>query len=196
MGNIEFDFYTSGQILQQVEDMIHRMNTEILNGFQDIIEWTSKSWDSESGNKFCDIAEKEMEKLKGTGEYFTGNLENEGTYFVNHAMKLWRISFDNFRTGQRTYMEFSGQMWIGRGSASQNSNVRLILSGDSKISRDHCTIYDAGRSLCIQDLKSSNHTYLNGKLVSSALYLKNGDVIRMGDTELKIEYSLVNNMYL
>lgn len=130
------------------------------------------------------------------GEYFTGNLENEGTYFVNHAMKLWRISFDNFRTGQRTYMEFSGQMWIGRGSASQNSNVRLILSGDSKISRDHCTIYDAGRSLCIQDLKSSNHTYLNGKLVSSALYLKNGDVIRMGDTELKIEYSLVNNMYL
>lgn len=66
MGNIEFDFYTSGQILQQVEDMIHRMNTEILNGFQDIIEWTSKSWDSESGNKFCDIAEKEMEKLKGT----------------------------------------------------------------------------------------------------------------------------------
>lgn len=127
------------------------------------------------------------------GEYFTGNLEEEGTYLVNGVMRVWRMIFDNLRTGQRTYMDFSGQMWIGRDESGQSNRGKLVLTGDSKISRNHCTIYETSNALCIQDLNSSNHTYLNGNLLSSAAYLKNGDVIRLGDTELRVQYSLVNN---
>lgn len=127
------------------------------------------------------------------GEYFTGNLENEDTYFVNYVMRIWRITFDNLKTGQRMYVDFTRQMWIGRSESSQISKGKLLLSGDNKISRNHCTIYEVENTLCIQDLNSSNHTYLNGSMVSNPVYLKNGDVIRLGDTELKIQYSLVNN---
>lgn len=127
------------------------------------------------------------------GEYFTGNLEDEGTYFVNGEMRAWRMAFDNLRTGQRIYMNFSGQMWIGRDESGQTNSGKLLLTGDNKISRNHCTIYETRNALCIQDLNSSNHTYLNGNLLSSAAYLKNGDVLRLGDTELRVQYELLNS---
>ena len=107
------------------------------------------------------------------GEYFTGKLEDEGTRLVNGSARIWRIVFDNLKTGERMYREFSGQMRIGRGDSDQSSRGYLILAGDNKISRNHCIIYEGRNMLCIQDLNSSNHTYLNGKQLSQAAYLRN-----------------------
>lgn len=127
------------------------------------------------------------------GDYFTGNLEKQGTYYVNPAVTVWRIAFDNLITGQRILMDFTRQMWIGRSGAGWNQAAKMILSGDEKISRNHCTIYESGGVLCLQDLDSSNHTYLNGKIITNAVYLQNGDVICIGDTQLRVQYSIVNN---
>ena len=128
------------------------------------------------------------------GEYFTGKLEDEGTRLVNGSARIWRIVFDNLKTGERMYREFSGQMRIGRGDSDQSSRGYLILAGDNKISRNHCIIYEGRNMLCIQDLNSSNHTYINGKQLSQAAYLRNGDVIRIGNTRLKVQYGMLSNV--
>lgn len=129
------------------------------------------------------------------GEYFTGNLEEQGTCFVNedNTIKIWRAVFDNLMTGERTYMDFSGQMRIGRGRSEDTHRLKMEITGDSKVSRNHCVIYEMNDMLCIQDLGSRNFTYLNGKCLSQATYLKNGDIILIGNTQLKIQYSLMNN---
>ncbi len=127
------------------------------------------------------------------GEYFTGNLEQGGTYYVNSAVTIWRAVFDNLNTKERSYMDFTRQMWIGRTGASQNEPVKLTLPDDSKISRSHCSIYERDGVLYIQDLKSSNHTYLNGKIITGAVCLQNGDVIQAGNTKLRVQYSIIND---
>lgn len=127
------------------------------------------------------------------GEYFTGNLEQGGTYYINSAMLIWRVSFDNLNTKKRIYKDFTRQMWIGRTDASQNEPVKLTLSDDSKISRSHCMIYEREGTLYLQDLKSSNHTYLNRKIITGAVCLKNGDVIQAGNTKLRVQYSIISN---
>lgn len=127
------------------------------------------------------------------GEYFTGNLERHGTYYVNTKVKTWYIVFDNLNTGERIYREFVSQMRIGRSDSGPNEPVKLTVHGDERISRNHCEIYEDTGALCLQDLKSSNHTYLNGNVVTNAVYLQSGDVIRVGNTQLKVQYSIMGN---
>lgn len=126
------------------------------------------------------------------GEYFTGNLEKNGTRYVNPSVTVWKIVFDNLDTKEQLYMDFTRQMWIGRGGAGQNETAKLSLFGDGKVSRNHCTIYESQGTICLQDLNSSNHTYLNGNVITTPVYLQNGDVIRIGNTQLRVQYSRIN----
>lgn len=127
------------------------------------------------------------------GEYFTGNLEKQGTYYMNPAVTAWRIVFDNLNTGERLYIDFTRQMWIGRTTSGQSGVVKMTLPMDEKVSRNHCTIYESGGALCLQDLNSRNHTYLNGNIIINVVYLQNEDVIRVGDTQLRVQYNVISN---
>ena len=127
------------------------------------------------------------------GEVFTGNLGIEGTFCVNPSVKTWRAAFDNLKTGERIYKDFAGRMWIGRTYPAQGEPVKLAVSGDQKVSRNHCMIWESGGMLCLQDMNSSNHTYLNGNIVTDAVYLQNGDIIRVGSTQFRVQYSIISN---
>lgn len=127
------------------------------------------------------------------GEYFTGNLEKQGTCYVNSDVRVWRVVFDNLGTGERSYVDFVRQMRIGRVAPGQNEPVKYLISGDGKVSRNHCMIYENGGILYLKDLQSSNHTYLNGNIVTNATCLGNGDVIRVGNTQIRVQYSIINN---
>lgn len=126
------------------------------------------------------------------GDYFTGNLEKRGTYCVNPADAGWRIAFDHLGTKERFYLDFTRQMWIGR-SAPSNGDSKVVITGDEKVSRNHCTIFDRGGCLYLQDLNSKNHTYLDGIIVTTEVPLQNGSILRIGDTQLKIQYCNVND---
>lgn len=128
----------------------------------------------------------------GKGEYFTGNREKQRTYYVNTAVTVWKVVFDDLNTKERSYINFTRQMWIGRTEAGQNEIAKLVLCKDGRISRNHCTIYESGGTLCLQDLNFRNHTYLNGNMVTSAVYLHNDDIIKVGNTQLKVQYSRMN----
>lgn len=59
---------------------------------------------------------------------------------------------------------------------------------DNAVSRAHCKIFVSQGKLYLADLGSSNHTFLNGKRLLDVAELKNGDIIRIGKTELEITF--------
>ncbi|MDQ3281118.1 MAG: SpoIIE family protein phosphatase [Acidobacteriota bacterium] len=58
---------------------------------------------------------------------------------------------------------------------------------DRYLSRKHAEIISAGNAWILKDLGSANGTYLNGSRVERDEYLKTGDRIRLGDTEIVFE---------
>ena len=127
----------------------------------------------------------------GRGEYFPGGREEQETCLADPSVKLWRIRLDNLHTGEELSAEFIARLWIGRSESDENSTNMLVIRGDSKISRNHCLISQRGNSLYVQDMNSSNHTYLNGQPVTEPVHLRNGDILRMGDTEMKVRYTII-----
>jgi len=55
-----------------------------------------------------------------------------------------------------------------------------IVIDDPYLSSKHAMIYKKGRKMIIQDLKSTNGTYINGKRIKRAVALRENDVITMG----------------
>jgi putative nucleotidyltransferase with HDIG domain len=73
---------------------------------------------------------------------------------------------------------FRSQLTIGRRS---DNTIRLI---DVKVSRNHAKIVATGEGFLIEDMKSSNGTFVNGEKVESRC-LKSGDTITIGFTEFR-----------
>lgn len=55
----------------------------------------------------------------------------------------------------------------------------ILLRGDDTVGRKHAVLFADGTSYRIEDLKSINGTYVNGKRITSRL-LRDGDVIQIG----------------
>jgi len=82
---------------------------------------------------------------------------------------------------------------VGRVFALSTGGVYLvgrdgadITLEDDKVSRKHAEIglYGPG-AYVLRDLASTNGTYLNGRRISEKHKLENGDLLRVGDTELR-----------
>ena len=76
----------------------------------------------------------------------------------------------------------SAPVTVGRGG--QND---LVLAGDEFASGRHARIEVRGDGAWVQDLESTNGTYVNGARVAGAQRLTGGDVLRVGDTDLVVE---------
>jgi pSer/pThr/pTyr-binding forkhead associated (FHA) protein len=61
-----------------------------------------------------------------------------------------------------------------------------IVIDDPYLSSKHAMIYRRGRRLIIQDLKSTNGTYINGRRIKKPVALKEKDVITMGSRKFTI----------
>ena len=78
----------------------------------------------------------------------------------------------------------SAPVTIGRGS--QND---LVLDGDEFASSRHAKIEARGDGFWVQDLDSTNGSFLNGARVVGAERMSPGDVLRVGETDLRLEES-------
>jgi hypothetical protein len=76
----------------------------------------------------------------------------------------------------------SAPVTVGRGG--QND---LVLDGDEFASARHARIEVRGDGAWVQDLDSTNGTYVNGSRVAGAQRLDAGDVLRVGETDLLVE---------
>ncbi|HVV38686.1 MAG TPA: FHA domain-containing protein [Acidimicrobiales bacterium] len=69
---------------------------------------------------------------------------------------------------------------VGRGQGCQ---VQLT---DPMVSQLHARLFRSDRGLHIEDLGSTNGTYLNGRKVGAPARLKKGDRVRVGPIELEV----------
>jgi hypothetical protein len=76
----------------------------------------------------------------------------------------------------------SAPVTVGRGG--QND---LVLTGDDFASARHARIEVRGDGVWVQDLDSTNGTYVNGARVAGAQRVDSGDVLRVGETDLLVE---------
>lgn len=76
----------------------------------------------------------------------------------------------------------SAPLTVGRGG--QND---VAIEGDEFASARHVRFEPRGDGVWVQDLGSTNGTYVNGARVEGARRLAPGDVVRVGETELRYE---------
>ena len=80
-------------------------------------------------------------------------------------------------------IQLDGEFLIGR-AADQDDGK---LADDPEISRSHARISRrAGDQLAIEDLGSTNGTFVNGKRIEGAEVLKPGDTVKVGTTTLQL----------
>lgn len=77
--------------------------------------------------------------------------------------------------------DLDGDVVLGRGDRAE---IRLE---DPFASARHARIYRQGNTLVIEDLRSTNGTYLNEELLQTPRPLHPGDRLRIGDSELTFE---------
>jgi hypothetical protein len=79
-------------------------------------------------------------------------------------------------------IDVAGSTIVGRGP---ESSVRI--EGDDFASAQHARIDPRPDGVWVEDLGSTNGTFVNGARVTEARLLRPGDVLRVGQTELRFE---------
>ena len=81
-----------------------------------------------------------------------------------------------------TDIQVGGELVIGRAAGGQGS-----LGSDPKLSRQHARIRETGDGrLALEDLGSTNGTFLNGQRVTGTRVLNPGDRVQVGSTTLEV----------
>jgi len=81
-----------------------------------------------------------------------------------------------------------GASWqVGEGATMGRSDTADIRVEDPFASSAHARIFSRGDFMFIEDMGSTNGTYLNGRTLRSAERLKMADVVRIGDSEYRYQ---------
>lgn len=94
---------------------------------------------------------------------------------VTSAFPEILICLKQLETGSEYRMNLKTQAIIGRYGGKADIQI-----ADTMVSKKHCMIYRKGDKIFLEDLGSTNHTFVNGCLVQSPMVLCNGDVITIG----------------
>jgi hypothetical protein len=76
----------------------------------------------------------------------------------------------------------SAPLTIGRGGSND-----LVVDGDEFASTRHARVAPRGDGVWVEDLGSTNGTYVNGAKLTRPRKLEPGDVVRVGETELRFD---------
>lgn len=139
---------------------------------------------------FVDGADIEKGYVSSDNNFFKGvSGESEGTRLLgtdHRTAKMRRIplKFLNLRTGRTDTVDLYDQLVIGRVPGSDG----FTIDSDPSVSKQHCMIFTNDGRLYLMDLKSANHTYLNSNLLTNTVPLSPNDIIKMGNTQLRVKF--------
>lgn len=77
--------------------------------------------------------------------------------------------------------DLGNELIVGRASKCQ------VVIDDSYASQVHARIFRRGDSVYLEDMGSTNGTYLNRRKVTSAIVVNRGDTARIGKTEMEFK---------
>ncbi len=100
----------------------------------------------------------------------------KGQKIKKDAQKVYKLRFKD------KVVNVTKTIYIGRGAHND-----IVLDSDLLVSRKHAVIEHTEDSFTIQDLGSTNGTYVNGNPLKEkeVKSLKNGDTVKVGNTEFK-----------
>jgi len=81
-----------------------------------------------------------------------------------------------------TTLELKAPTRLGRGGENA-----IRLDGDDFVSTRHALLEPRPDGLWVEDVGSTNGTFVNGARVTTARLLQPGDVVRIGKTDLQVE---------
>ena len=111
------------------------------------------------------------------------DIKNRGEEYIDQGEARLYLLVDNDGTLQT--LRFSGmEISIGR-----DPSCDCTLSSD-RVSARHAFLHYHHNQWWIEDLGSTNGTYLNGDAVSSPVVVAPGDSLRCGDVELIVNFSI------
>jgi len=79
-------------------------------------------------------------------------------------------------------LEVAAPTRVGRGAENA-----VRLDGDDFVSTRHAVLEPRPDGLWVEDVGSTNGTFVNGARVTTARLLRAGDVVRIGRTDLRVE---------
>ncbi len=131
----------------------------------------------------------------GGADSDSGRIVNSGTLFKgvpsqynetvdrDDSRGVLMLRITELGSGRTENIPLYDAIAIGR---ERQQNAFVVT--DTSVSKRHCRVYLSGGEVWLTDLNSFNHTYLNGSLVSGSVRLSGGSIIKMGNTELRIDY--------
>lgn len=130
-----------------------------------------------------------MQLTGNKASYFKGSVNRGLTSDLDlNNQNLWEVILVNRKTGEQNRFRFGTSMFLGRSQDNKECEIGMVISNDMMVSKKHAAIFGSGDALYIKDINSRNHTYVNGEMVKEIVRLQQGDVIKVGATELCISY--------
>ena len=113
-----------------------------------------------------------------TGSFFCSQCGTK-LHFANQTLgELVRMNGPQ----QDTHLEIPGPVCVlGRASSAN------IILEEEAVSKQHARLTHTGESFLIEDLDSSNGTFVNGKRIHARQEIQPGDLLRLGPVILKLE---------
>jgi len=96
------------------------------------------------------------------------------------ALTPMAVELEIFERGSRRAFRGRTPLELGRAREAE------ISLRDGEVSRRHARLESHSGLVYVQDLKSSNGTFLNGRLVTEAIEVRPGDEIDVGTTRLVV----------
>lgn len=100
--------------------------------------------------------------------------------YAPRAAKLVVVESPALSAG--TVVELTSATPIGRGAENA-----MQLEGDDFVSSRHAVLEPRSDGLWVEDAGSTNGTFVNGARVTTPRLLRQGDVVRIGQTDMRVE---------
>ena len=108
--------------------------------------------------------------------------EESGTVCLDQSRYL--VILKDIKDTEREFRyPLAGQVVVGR---KRLEDVNIVLSHEQSVSARHCAISRDNERFFIEDLGSSNGTYLNGRRITGRTGLASGSTVRLGELELLV----------
>jgi hypothetical protein len=96
--------------------------------------------------------------------------------------RSWRLVVVEPKAEQGQVFAIDGEATMGRGGG-----CNIPLTFDTFVSQVHARAFDRDGNLWVEDLGSTNGTFVNGDKLTQAMMLKKGDRVKIGETVLEAE---------
>lgn len=124
-----------------------------------------------------------------TPEFSNGNaqpaLQIEAAIAKPAPINIQLAVIEGVKQGKIARLKVTKSLILGR-----NTEALPFLAKDSAISSQHALLIPTTEWLMIEDLGSTNKTFVNGVPIQDKMYLRNDDIIRIGTTMMRINYLL------